>query len=84
MPLLKVMAKLGNLGIHSWLILNSCLKVVNERISHVLLSFIKSPKVCHFSRCFCGQRTPKTNMEPEKNSLEKEKHLQATNFWVPC
>ena len=27
---------------------------------------------------------PKTNMEPENVRLEKEKHLQTTNFWVPC
>lgn len=27
---------------------------------------------------------PKTNMQPENYSLEKEKHLQAANFWVPC
>ena len=27
---------------------------------------------------------PKTNMEPEKSPLEKEKHLQTTNFQVPC
>ncbi len=27
---------------------------------------------------------PKTNMEPENTYLEKEKHLQTTNFWVPC
>ena len=27
---------------------------------------------------------PKTNMEPENTPLEKEKHLQTTNFWVPC
>ena len=26
----------------------------------------------------------KTNMEPENNPLEKEKHLQTTNFWVLC
>ena len=32
-----------------------------------------------------GITTPqKTNMEPEKNALEREKHLQTTNFWVPC
>ena len=37
-----------------------------------------------FQGVYRGQRTPKTNMEPEKNSLEKEKHLQSTNFWVPC
>ncbi len=24
---------------------------------------------------------PKTNMEPENTALEKEKHLQTTNFW---
>ena len=24
---------------------------------------------------------PKINMEPEKQPLEKEKHLQTTNFW---
>ena len=27
---------------------------------------------------------PKTNMEPENTPLEEEKHLQTTNFWVPC
>ena len=26
----------------------------------------------------------KTNVEPENPPLEKEKHLQTTNFWVPC
>ena len=26
----------------------------------------------------------KTNMEPQNTPLEKEKHLQTTNFWVPC
>ena len=24
---------------------------------------------------------PKTNMEPENNLLEKEKHLHTSNFW---
>ena len=27
---------------------------------------------------------PKSNMEPENTTLEKEKHLQTTHFWVPC
>ena len=27
---------------------------------------------------------PKTNMEPENASLEKEKHLPNLHFWVPC
>ena len=26
----------------------------------------------------------KTSMEPENTHLEKEKHLQTINFWVPC
>ncbi len=26
----------------------------------------------------------KTNMEPGNTPLEKEKHLQTINFWVPC
>ena len=31
------------------------------------------------------ENTPlKTNMEPENTPLEKEKHLQTTDFWVPC
>ena len=31
-----------------------------------------------------GGTYPKTNMEPGNTTLEKEKHLQTTNFWVPC
>ena len=31
-----------------------------------------------------GVTPPKTNMELEITPLEKEKHLQTTNFWVPC
>ena len=31
-----------------------------------------------------ARNTPlKTNMEPENAHLEKEKHLQTINFWVP-
>ena len=26
----------------------------------------------------------KINMEPKNAPLEKETHLQTTNFWVPC
>lgn len=25
---------------------------------------------------------PKSNMEPENTSLQKEKHLPTTNFWI--
>ena len=33
----------------------------------------------------CCMLTPqKTKMKPENTSLEKEKHLQTANFWVPC
>ena len=32
-----------------------------------------------------NSNTPlKTNMDPENIPLERKKHLQTTNFWVPC
>ena len=34
--------------------------------------------------CLLNATPLKTDMEPENTPLEKEKHLQTTNFWVPC
>ena len=48
------------------------------------LSFPKPLRSMGFA--FLAILRPKTNMAPKKKNtpLKKKKHLQTTNFWVPC
>ena len=49
-----------------------------------ILLFFRAPGPTRYLAECCTYTPPRTNMEPENTPLEKEKHLQTTNFWVPC